>query len=614
MQEPLITPPSAPGPAAEPGLSELTFRAVASGLLVGCLIGASNVTIGLKIGWTFGASITAAVLAFAFFKGFEGVLRRPYGVKENLITATAGSSAGTMASAGGMTACIPALEMIRAEQGLAPLSYGTLALWAISIAFLGVFFAVPLRRQMVVVEKLRYPTGTAAAETIKAMYASGLEAMKKARVLMYSAAAAGLIKLILSIKPLGLGGLTDLGFEDIGLAGLGILGATFASLHIGLNLSPMMLGAGILVGPRVGWSLLAGSILAWGIIAPILLHQGIVTSPDAAGVYRNAFKWVLWPGVAMMITAGFTSLALQYKTIGATFKSLRGATKSAAAEGAEEDAPDPFPMKWWLVGMTLATAATSILAQIFFGIPLWMGVLAVVLSLFIASIAVRATGETDINPVGAMGKITQVVYGALHPGMITTNLMTAGITSAGASQSGDLMHDLKAGYLLKVSIRKQVIAQIIGVVAGVFATAWVYRLLTAAYEIPGDEFTGPAAIAWYTMAKVLVEGVRSLPAGALWAALAGGILGVVVTLLGKVKSKAVKRWLPSPVAFGIAFMVPAVYSIAMWFGAFVTALVNRKNPDMVDRFGASMASGLIAGEGLMMVVIAILLILGVSWV
>jgi len=111
-------------------------------------------------------------------------------------------------------------------------------------------------------------------------------------------------------------------------------------------------------------------------------------------------------------------------------------------------------------------------------------VLAVILSLFIASIAVRATGETDINPVGAMGKITQALYAALHPGVMTTNIMTAGITAAGASQSGDLMHDLKAGYMLKVSIRKQVFAQLIGVIAGVFASAAVYRLLTAAYEVP----------------------------------------------------------------------------------------------------------------------------------
>jgi putative OPT family oligopeptide transporter len=167
--------------------SELTLRAIISGLFVGCLIGASNICIGLKIGWTFGASITAAVVSFAIFRTFAGVLKRPYSSKENLITATAGSSAGTMASAAGLTASIPALELIFKEQGQPLLTYPQLILWGMGIAFLGVFFAVPLRKQMVVVEKLRYPTGTAAAETIKAMYASGEEAVKKAKILFYSA-------------------------------------------------------------------------------------------------------------------------------------------------------------------------------------------------------------------------------------------------------------------------------------------------------------------------------------------------------------------------------------------------------------------------------------------
>jgi uncharacterized oligopeptide transporter (OPT) family protein len=190
--------------------------------------------------------------------------------------------------------------------------------------------------------------------------------------------------------------------------------------------------------------------------------------------------------------------------------------------------------------------------------------------------------------------------------------MAAGITAAGASQAGDLMHDLKAGYMLKVSIRRQVITQLIGVVMGVFAVAAVYRLLTAAYEIPGDTFAGPAVIAWHAMAEVLAKGIASLPPGALWAAVVGAVAGIVITLLGRVKS--VRKWTPSPVALGIAFMVPAYYSFAMWLGALLTWIYNRKNPDRVDRFGASLASGLIAGEGLMMVAVAVLLILGVSWV
>jgi len=601
----------------ESQLSELTFRAVVSGLLVGSLIGASNVCIGLKIGWTFGASITAAVISFALFKSLSGILRRPYGAKENLITATAGSSAGTMASAGGFVACIPALEMYTAQTGGQPLSYEQLVIWAISIAFLGVFFAVPLRKQMVVREKLRYPTGTAAGETIKAMYASGAEALKKAKILLWAGVIAASLKLLYNIKPLGIGRFEDISLDDFGLASVGILGIGLAALRIGINASPMMLGAGILIGPKVGWSLFGGAILAWGIIAPLLFDMSIVEFTTDKEVYKNAFKFVLWPGVACMVAAGFASLGLQYKVIGNTFQTfmrmMKGQTTQTNAADDQDDAPDPFPMKWWAVGMVAATAFTTVLAHLYFGIPIWMAILAVVLSFFIASIAVRATGETDINPVGAMGKITQVIYGALHPGYIPTNLMTAGITAAGASQAGDLMHDLKAGYMLKVSIRKQVITQLIGVVTGVFTAAAVYRLLTAAYTIPGDQFSGPAVIAWFAMAELLAKGLSSLPSGALGAALVGAIVGFAIPIVGKFNKK-IGKWLPSPIALGIAFMVPAYYSISMWLGAFITWLYNRKNAEAVDKYGPSLASGLIAGEGLMMVVAAILLILGVSWV
>ncbi len=672
--------------------SELTIRAVISGLFVGILICASNICIGLMIGWTFGASITAAVISFAIFRGFTH-LKNPYTSKENLISATAGSSAGTMSSAGGFVAAIPALEMIRAQMGLPPLSYWSLVIWAISIAFLGVHFAVPLRKQMVVVEKLKYPTGTAAAETIKAMYASGAEALKKTKVLLTGAIVAAVFQLLfLTIWHL----VETVSFDDFGLFDLAILGIPLYLLHLGINLQPMMLGAGILIGPRVGWSLFAGAIICWAIIVPIILNNGTVeVIPDLklteqaisalnvaeeagdarriaearknyrrevaeairraeslakrrevsavdvlrslnapaevlrdAGMmpedetkpvptldlptekspYRAGISWVLWTGVALMITSSFTSLALQYKTIARTFTSLRSAARSGEIKNEEEEeAPDPYPFKYWIIGMILATALTATLAKTFFGIPIWMGVLAVILSMFIAAIAVRATGETDINPVGAVGKITQVVYGALAPGKIMTNLMAAAITAAGASQSGDLMHDLKAGYMLKVSIRRQVITQLIGVVIGVFAAAGTFKILMTVYDIPGEKFPGPAVYVWYKMAEVLAIGFKALPAGAMWGAAAGAILGIILPLLGRIK--AIGKWLPSPVAFGIAFIVNAHYSIGMWVGAMFAYAWAKRNKDQNERFAASLASGLIAGAGLMMVGYALFLMI-----
>ncbi len=859
----------------------LTFRAVFSGLIVGCLISASNVTIGLMIGWTFGASITAAVISFAIFRGLASA-KNPYTAQENLISATAGSSSGTMASAGGFVAAIPALEMIRAQKGLEPLGLGSLVIWAISIAFLGVHFAVPLRKQMVVVEKLRYPTGTAAAETIKAMYASGVEAMKKTKVLIWSGILAAVITFLFLRVPF-FSALEVLSFNDFGLWQVALLAIPLYQLHIGFSISPMMLGAGVLIGPKVGWSLFAGAIIAWVIITPILIDRGVVeVAPDvdeirsavsslhsaeegsrayrhaetelqrglddsmvrlnrlvanregedaitksailteflhfdilqalddytestitgigtvidlyetegaeaaylsadqrgfsrdvvnvalatvgiidmpemmfvtnghhvgeetasylgasaqlfraaevdegaqenlavwaavqshyepaeelawqaeaaivrtalaaaqgrevdlttemrpylasipvlqASGVevthlatvrasidsmmtaatasiaagtpwrtqqelqlraeeldrelafnlpdtdnpYRAGFNWVLWTGVALMVAASFTSLALQYKVIAKTFTSLKSAAAGGggADEDEEEDAPDPYPMKYWVVGMALATALTVILAKMYFDIPVWEGLLAVILSMLIAAIAVRATGETDINPVGAMGKITQVIYGALAPGKIQVNLMAAAITAAGSSQAGDLMHDLKAGHMLKVSIRQQVFTQLIGVIVGVFAAAGTFRVLSAVYDIPGDRFPGPAVYAWYKMAEILAEGFTALPPGALWGAAIGAALGIILPLISKFAPK-IGKWMPSPVAFGIAFIVHAQYSFGMWLGAMITYFWMKRNEETVDKYGFSMASGLIAGAGLMLVGYALFLMI-----
>ena len=219
-------------------------------------------------------------------------------------------------------------------------------IWATAIAFLGVFFAVPLRKQMVVREKLKYPSGTAAAETIRAMYASGADALKKAKLLLWAAVFAAGLKLLFSIKPLGLGHFADFSLDDMGITSIGILGIGMASLRLGIGLSPMMIGAGVLVGPKVGWSLFAGSVLAWGIGAPILFDMNIVAGTEK-GVYLSAFRWLLWPGVACMVAAGFASLALQYKVIGKTFTSfkrmLRGQKQEVNAADAD-DAPDPFPI------------------------------------------------------------------------------------------------------------------------------------------------------------------------------------------------------------------------------------------------------------------------------
>ena len=159
--------------------------------------------------------------------------------------------------------------------------------------------------------------------------------------------------------------------------------------------------------------------------------------------------------------------------------------------------------------MAIGSVATLSCSWVLFGISPFLSILAIALSTVLANVAVRSTGETDINPIGGMGKVTQGVFGALTDSM-STNLMSAGITGAGASQAADMMQDLKTGYMLGASPRAQFIAQLWGILSGVIFAVPVYLLFDAAWDIGGAEsdLGAPAAIAWKAVAEVMSQASR----------------------------------------------------------------------------------------------------------
>lgn len=571
---------------------QLTFRAVAAGCVLGAMVCAMNIYFGLKTGWSIGGSLIAAILSFALFSAvrsaFPAVPR--FSTLETNIAQTAGSAAGSMTSAAGLLSAIPAMGMLGFELG-----YLELTLWAASVAWLGVFYAVPLRRQMVVVEKLRFPTGTATAATIVAMFSEGGDAVRKARYLLGFGLLAG-------VFTLGTYFVTPLSHPPLETWIGGAVLVGLATYGFSLLLSPLMTGAGILIGPRVGASLLVGAILGWGVLAPWVESQGYVTGATMS--YADGARgWILWPGVAIMVADALTSLALSWRTILATFR--RPGDDPNAVDNAS--IRDQIPNAWWMGGLAVATVFTVIVAWRLFEIPWWMTLLAVALSSVLAMIAVRSTGETDINPIGGMGKITQVVYGAIAPGSMSTNLMAAAITGSGASQAGDMMQDLKTGYLLGASPRKQLIAQLAGITAGILICVPIYIVFDQAYEIGIDpNVPAPAAHAWKAMAEVLSKGLEALPQHATFAVLGGLLFGIAMPVIRSVMPDSVKHWVPSGLAVGIAFIVPAYYSVAMFLGAMLYQLWMAFDRDSANALGFAVASGLVAGEGLMGVVNAFL--------
>jgi hypothetical protein len=330
------------------------------------------------------------------------------------------------------------------------------------------------------------------------------------------------------------------------------------------------------------------------------------------GGFRNIVRWLMWPGVAMMVTAGLLAFFLQWRTVLRAFSGLAAMfrPKGAAAGPSDPLAAVEVPGSWFATGCLVAGLVAVVLQVWFFGIHWWMGALAVVMSFFLAIVACRATGETDITPVGAMGKITQLMYGAIAPGNMSANLMTANVTAGAATSSADLLQALRCGFMVGASPRKQFLGMLLGVAVGSLVSAPVYNILVPTAEVLGtDKLPAPAAQTWAGVALLLSNGLQALPVSARWGLFWGGLLGIVLTLLERSFPKA-RRFMPSPTAMGIAFVIPAFNSVSMFLGAFLAWILEKRTPAFGEAYTVPVASGLIAGESLTGIGVAMLVAFG----
>ncbi|MDD5089265.1 MAG: OPT/YSL family transporter, partial [bacterium] len=230
---------------------------------------------------------------------------------------------------------------------------------------------------------------------------------------------------------------------------------------------------------------------------------------------------------------------------------------------------------------------------------------------FLAAVATRAAAEIGINPIGAMGKITQLTYGVIAPGNMTANLMTAGVTAGAAASCADTISNLKVGHMVGAHPRKQFIAQLFGVLAGAFLCVPAYFILVPdANALGGQQFPAPSALVWAGVAKVLSQGLRTLPSSAVLAMGIAFLAGTLIVIVDKVYPKA-RPYTPSPAALGIAMMIPAYTSFSMFLGAVAAYILEKRAPKWNDMYTIPIASGCIAGESIAGVILAALLTFGV---
>jgi len=575
---------------------QLSPRAVITGMLIGGVMSISNLYVGLKTGWGLGVTITASIIAYALFTFLEQVVpawrNRPFTTLENYTMSSAASAAGYMSSAG-LVSALPALYLTTGRL----MQWWEIMLWLGALSMLGVFMAIPLKRQLINVDQLPFPSGIATAETLRSMHSAGEGAVRKARALFAAGVVGAVVAvwrdLFAQVKPLAAFAFpAELPFLPTAF-GRDLL----AKYTIGIEGSLIMLAAGAIMGLRVATSMLVGSIICFGVIGPILVDRGI-TEPG----YRGIVSWVLWPSTAMMVTSGLLSFALKWRTVLRAFGGLSGMLGGRGHEAVDDElAHVEVPVSWFVVGVGLAGTACVVLGHLLFGITWWMGILAVLVTFLLSIVAARATGETDITPIGAMGKITQLLYGVIAPSNITTNLMTACITSGAASHAADLLTDLKSGYLLGGNPRKQTISQLFGVIAGtvISVPAYLFVVQSNPARLGSAELPAPAAKVWEGVARLLAKGLDALPAGALTAIVVGAALGVALTLLEEFAPQRWKPWIPSTTGLGIAGVIPAFNSIAMFVGALVAWIAANTAPKAADDYTVPVSSGLIAGESLM---------------
>src|SRR5262245_47912383 len=620
-------------------MKQLTPRALIMGMLLGAFMSTSNIYIGLKAGWSLGVAITSCILAFAIFATLHKLLPRlfpPFSILENNAMQSAASAGGYMTGAGLVNA-IPALMMLNPS---AVPGMWVLFFWILLISWLGVFLAVPAKRQMINIEQLRFPSGIAAATTMRTLHGTGgAAAVRQARSLGIAMLFGALVTWSRDaeatwIKVTEWGGWRGFGWTRLSPPDTmpGWLATPLSWIqypHIPANWLPadwkigkyrmqqdlllsfegslLFVAAGAIMGFRQAWSLMLGTVINFGILAPMMLAAGIIPEGDS-GALRRISSWGLWIGVPMMVTSGLLLFVMQWKSVVRAFSTITAMFRPKGGTGDDPMDRIEVPGTWFAGGMIVLGAAIIWMGNHYFHIHVWMGIIAVLMTFLLVIVAARSTGETDITPTGPLSKVTQLAFGAIAPGNITTNLMTANITAGSCSHAGDLLTDLKSGYLLGARPRQQFIAQFFGVLAGALVVIPVFFLLVPDASVLGsDQWPAPAAQTWRGVAELLAKGVSALHPTARIGLVIGSVIGILIPLL-EMRFPKQKKFIPSATGLGLAFTITAYYSISMFIGALVALALQKARPKLAEEYVVPVSSGIIAGESLMGVGIALLFV------
>ena len=665
-----------------------TFRGVLIGLVIGVIICFSNTYFGLQTGWISGMTMPAALLGHAFFKSIRRCISVPFTPVENVLVQTVAGAVGTMPLGCGFVGVMPALELLLKpeENGPLRLSMGKLIVWALGISFFGVVFAVPLRREVIIREKLKFPSGTATALMIGVLHGntdekgnlkpdSALEIFRQ-RSLDISRSSLNILPsrsrddvaqvpaespgpvpdkerdhradwkaqirlMLIAFSASGIYTLTSYFIPQ--LHSVPLFGLPLAHDWLWtLNPSPAYIGQGIIMGPATTLHMLLGALIGWAILSPLAKKRG--WAPEPVGEWDGGSKgWIVWVSLAIMLADSLVSLGwlvlrpvilhsptwyaqlrekIRRQHTTSIFRPSRpnpasytpiarsetnGTIKTAQDFSPEPDAPEHqlISNRTTLIFFILSNILCILtLRFVYPPMPFYAILLSILLALLLGIMGVRALGETDINPVSGISKLTQLFFAliipATNPNAIIINLLTGAVSESGAHQVGDMMQDLKTGHLLGAAPKAQFWGQVIGSFVGAIVSAGVYKLYTGVYEVPGGLFQVPTAYVWIFAAR-LVTG-QGLPDMAWQYALGAGIIFAFLTMLRAAgHEKWWKPWVPGGIAVAVGMYNVPSFTLARTIGGVINwywkGYRQREETPVIV-----LASGLILGEGLLSIV------------
>ncbi|MBE6401542.1 MAG: OPT family oligopeptide transporter [Verrucomicrobia bacterium] len=628
---------------------QLTVRGAIFGGLIGILACASSMYTSLKIGWGFGIALVAVILSFVvfnFIRSVSGGRIKSMGVLENAATSSVASVTG-MTTTHTVVSAFGALMLL---QGV-PAPWYKMVPTLFFSALLGTCIAIPMKRALINQERLRFPSAIASAETLKSLYATSGNAVtkNKVRTLLGALGLAAVLGIIKQLPTLA-SAFAEIGktkFADfctrfafvpdaIGLPDFlnplklwgGIQGSTVVSDKgvkavvpedanlpgVSLDASVLLIGAGMLCGLRVSLTMFFTAIVLDWWVAPWLISQDILNagtdifrnieaSVDAQGNFTGfrVVYWSLWMGTAIMVMSSFTALAFQWRTIGRAFSGIfpkKGAPKNDAGDDPVADVE--VPMKWFVIGVIPSAIGLIITLHFAFNTAWYLGVLAIFLAGAFGLICARSCGEADTNPIGAMGKISQLIYSVMPGarGNVSTNLITGGVTAAAGGASGDLMSDMKLGNLLGLKPRIQFWTQLLAICIGTTIAVPVWRLLVPSVEAL-EKYPAPPARMWKAVAEFLNDPLISLPTTVYWAMSLGALIGIAIPVCEKLFPKY-RAYMPSAMGMGIVLTLPAAFNNAASFaiGAIAVWAWNKFHPKSEENYSVALASGLVGGESI----------------